>query len=1141
MSIQELPLWKTMTDKAEKKDDGLPSWQKIHFQYIAAVETVCQLGLDRSELIRDTFPLYTLHNHVHIEHVIRIMGDLLGNQIDRLTRDEAALLLMAACCHDIGMSCSNEEKKELMSDTARLNRYLRKHPSAYAKAYAHGDTPHLTEEMWRNYLRSIHHERVEELLTKEKAVAVWPKVLQGKVDRQAVIRVCKSHGELLTIQEQNITTSGGIMPDERFCAVLLCLADIMDFDASRAPQAVYRYSGFDQAEDSAARISRDEWKKHFASNGFIFPDAESNDRANRYELLYSATCSSMQVEQTINSYLDWVDQELDECATQLADYAGKWQDFVLPLKVNRHKIEKEGYVSGQFCLTMDQDQILKLLSGNNLYTDPAAFVRELIQNAIDAARTREQLDKNLPVGWKGQISIRSWMDEEGYSWLRVEDNGTGMTQEIIENYFLKVGRSYYNSNEFEMERTRCRTDPDYRPISRFGIGILSCFMGNDDGIQVEVSTRRFAADGVEPPALRLSMDGLHGYYYLASSDVVSCQPGEMRGVTADEKRPYRSEPGTVVAVRTNLMQSGLYKGFKEIVDRYVLFPQVAVHYSGPDGDWDYPTQTSFMDAIHAIHPAEDRAQEGTIELSLTEDQRQELARGIPEVTFDKCPKVVVKCAAFDRYTKSPYLTGAVLMAKVVNNCGLLTLNLEGGTVQVLMIANLIFDRETDTLMVKVNTKFTHATLAKIYELRQQKDYVQNIWEHQERRSDLLRQVYAVVSLPEEMVNDILEAMITGYCFDKRWKGHMKQIYNISDGVLRNDMGKVQAACKKAGLSLLSQDEWDVYHVCSSYKLYDKLFSISCLQDYSWYQTYFKTPRYRTGLDDVVAHNGILCGEGAFFTESTKSGKWETVLLLRDRYRPDIDLSRNTIRALPLEAACDLALIRSELQREGYEVESDWERSAPREHLRLVPASAFDALLRARPDFTERIQFAMKAGTFSLDQLKMQVESGRSFRLQLKQFLFSQYTPNLSLLYKTLQLACLRREFKLQMRSMQLGSDKWQFLLLCPGHPVELGKGEALFPVAMFLPSAQPNAKLTVKENSYRVYNSDHRLSRFLLGNAPTLHQRCPEILREFTRALLDESDNLVETVNRLLTLLRELPGAPVRVPDDLFLTDDDLL
>ena len=69
----------------------------------------------------------------------------------------------------------------------------------------------------------------------------------------------------------------------------------------------------------------------------------------------------------------------------------------------------------------------------------------------------------------------------------------------------------------------------------------------------------------------------------------------MKGVTEQEKRPYLQQPGTVVAVRTNLYQTGKYTGFKEIVDRYVVYPPVPIHYDGPEGSFDYVTQEKFME------------------------------------------------------------------------------------------------------------------------------------------------------------------------------------------------------------------------------------------------------------------------------------------------------------------------------------------------------------------------------------------------------------------------------------------------------------------------------------------------------------------------------------------------------------------
>lgn len=573
MSIMREVLWNVLEQKAKAQDEKLRPDQRIANEYLSGVKLVCDFGITRAKTIRDNFPMYTLHDETHICNVLCKMAELLGDAIDKLSRDEAAMLILAACCHDIGMSYSEKERAELFGNTDRLIQYLEHNHSEYVKAYAtNPDQPKFSDEMLQKYLRSIHHERASELLCSIE----WPAILWGRVDRDDLVRICESHGESVS-DLSGLENTPSV--DLRFCAILLRLADILDFDTSRAPKAIYDYSGFDHAEGSDAKVSKTEWQKHMESQGFDF--SHVSDRRIPYDLPYHAVSKSMQIEQTINSYLDWADYELNECNKLLRRYRGTWQDFVLPIKIKR-TIKTEGYVSGQYHLTMDQDQIMELLVGEELYNDPSVFVRELIQNAIDAVRTREQLDKNLPKNWKPQVNIHCWTDEEGYHWFRIEDNGTGMTMDIIENYFLKIGSSYYTSDTFQKEKIRCRADPDYTPISRFGIGILSCFMGGGDSNQVEISTKRFGVDGDYPPALRLSMHGMSGYYYLASQQEKH-HPGPMKGVTDAEKEPYLKTSGTVVAVRTNLYQTGKYTGFKEIVDRYVIYPSVPVHYSGEEG------------------------------------------------------------------------------------------------------------------------------------------------------------------------------------------------------------------------------------------------------------------------------------------------------------------------------------------------------------------------------------------------------------------------------------------------------------------------------------------------------------------------------------------------------------------------------
>jgi HSP90 family molecular chaperone len=57
----------------------------------------------------------------------------------------------------------------------------------------------------------------------------------------------------------------------------------------------------------------------------------------------------------------------------------------------------------------------------------------------------------------------------------------GMDRHIIENYLLKIGKSYYNSADFKADifEYKKMSGKDFTPISRYGIGILSCFILGD--------------------------------------------------------------------------------------------------------------------------------------------------------------------------------------------------------------------------------------------------------------------------------------------------------------------------------------------------------------------------------------------------------------------------------------------------------------------------------------------------------------------------------------------------------------------------------------------------------------------------------------------------------------------------------------
>jgi len=98
-----------------------------------------------------------------------------------------------------------------------------------------------------------------------------------------------------------------------------------------------------------------------------------------------------------------------------------------------------------------------------------------------------------------------------------------MTEEMILNYFLRVGRSYYQSDEFKKMNYDNKRFYDFSPISQFGIGILSCFLKGD---RMEVSTRHYNAGN----GIRFTMNGIKGYYSIAveeKGDRGTPMPGSM--------------------------------------------------------------------------------------------------------------------------------------------------------------------------------------------------------------------------------------------------------------------------------------------------------------------------------------------------------------------------------------------------------------------------------------------------------------------------------------------------------------------------------------------------------------------------------------------------------------------------------------
>ena len=369
------------------------------------------------------------------------------------------------------------------------------------------------------------------------------------------------------------------------------------------------------------------------------------------DLPYKARCTNPGVEHAVRDFLDWVDEELGNCI-KLQKYCqtGWQQKFPFPRAVKRDEIESDGYMSGDFCLTMDQTQVLQLLTGENLYDNTDVFVRELLQNAIDATLLRGRMEPDF-MPEQSRIDLWEWNDKEGNIWFRIDDQGTGMTRGMLERYFLKVGNSYYNSRELERDlRDHGRMDK-FHGISRFGIGFLSCFLCGD---YAEVSTLYFDADKnrrEEAAAesyqtirygLRLQVTGLSGYFTLKNQASHHQTDGSLPAPDGyEEKRPggreregYRANPGTSIVLRLEPGKLGALK-LREVAEKYLCGARVPVYYNN-----ERVGQT-YEEMMAAAHEA---AGEKLYEMS--SDMKEQFDRSFPAIR-GQYPKIAVSVIPLD--------------------------------------------------------------------------------------------------------------------------------------------------------------------------------------------------------------------------------------------------------------------------------------------------------------------------------------------------------------------------------------------------------------------------------------------------------------------------------------------------------------
>ena len=175
------------------------------------------------------------------------------------------------------------------------------------------------------------------------------------------------------------------------------------------------------------------------------------------------------------------------------------------------------------------------LFAHHLYSSPRVYLRELLQNAVDAITARRQSEPNCPA------TVRlSQLDGGG---LRISDSGIGLTLDEAADLLATIGRSSKHVDDLEASRG------DY--LGQFGIGLLSSFMVADAIEMYALSASR----GATPIRWRGFADGTYTLDGLSLEEYAAATGGIEPGSTVC-LRPRRDEehwlaPETVRALATD--------------------------------------------------------------------------------------------------------------------------------------------------------------------------------------------------------------------------------------------------------------------------------------------------------------------------------------------------------------------------------------------------------------------------------------------------------------------------------------------------------------------------------------------------------------------------------------------------------------
>lgn len=391
----------------------------------------------------ENFPTYTDHSLNHTMQVFKIASEMLTpEEINVLNGEEIYVLAMACILHDIGM-CIPENILLDSFETDRYKEYYDSKPEGTSK---------------ESMIRDIHHELSYDFIKNEKDLLHIP----NEKFAEAIALVSMGHRKV-QLDDTELYPPKFFVKDGRefvclpYLASVLRLADELDITNIRTPKLLTKYYMPNN------EVSIKEWEKHIATTQINYDEDK---------VIFQVNCSDQNNLAALEDQFEKI-QDVANYAQKIIRNISNTDGRIFKLRLSK-VLPVYNYIGIDpkgIKFSFNVNNVVNTFIGKDLYKDDLTALREVLQNAIDSCRYKLNLRGDC---YQPKVEVKIHNDK-----IEICDNGLGMDEFIIENFFGKLGSSFYSEEEVK---------DNFEAIGQFGVGVFSYFLLGEY-IDIETKTK----------------------------------------------------------------------------------------------------------------------------------------------------------------------------------------------------------------------------------------------------------------------------------------------------------------------------------------------------------------------------------------------------------------------------------------------------------------------------------------------------------------------------------------------------------------------------------------------------------------------------------------------------------------------------